>query len=152
DMRRNAFAFARGLAGVGLRRGDCVALVLPEAEDFLTALFGATLAGVLPASLYSPATAADLPRYFELTAGVLRACAARAVVTTGALAHGFEALRGQCPALEVVVARDAVAGTDSASDRVPALDDVALIQFTSGSTSSPKGVVLTHANLCANID
>ncbi|HEV3139011.1 MAG TPA: AMP-binding protein, partial [Vicinamibacterales bacterium] len=155
DLERNACGFARALAHAGLRPGDCLALVLPDAEDFLTALFGASIAGVLPASLYSPATAGDLPRYFELTAGVLRTCAARAVVTTAALAPGFEALRGSCPALDLVLARetlDAAADAPAQNNVSPALDDIALIQFTSGSTSAPKGVVLTHANLCANID
>src|SRR6185295_7984076 len=55
DIDRAARGVARALADAGLRRGDCVAIVLPEAEDFLTTLFGASIAGVLPASLYSPA-------------------------------------------------------------------------------------------------
>jgi fatty-acyl-CoA synthase len=152
QMQANAFAFARALGAAGIRRGDCVALVLPDAEDFLTALFGASIAGVLPASLYSPATAADLPRYFELTSATLRACAARAVVTTSALAPGFETLHSTCPALEVVLARESLAADPISPTRMPALDDIALIQFTSGSTSTPKGVVLTHRILCANID
>ena len=152
EMEQCALGFAAALREAGLRRGDCVAIVLPEAEEFLTALFGASLAGVLPASLYSPATAGDLPRYFELTSAVLRACAARAVVTTAALAPGFESLRAACPALELVLTREMLVASPAAPDRPPALDDIALIQFTSGSTSTPKGVVLTHANLCANID
>jgi acyl-CoA synthetase (AMP-forming)/AMP-acid ligase II len=40
----------------GLRRGDLVALIVDEAEDFLTALIGASSAGIIPASLYPPAT------------------------------------------------------------------------------------------------
>jgi fatty-acyl-CoA synthase len=152
EMEQNALGFAAALIGDGVRRGDCVAIVLPEAEDFLTALFGASIAGVQPASLYSPATAGDLPRYFELTSAVLRACAARAVVTTAALAPGFESIRAGCPALAHVLTREALVAPPAPAGKPPALDDIALIQFTSGSTSTPKGVVLTHANLCANID
>ena len=152
EVYRNALSVARALAEAGLRRGDCIALVLPDAEDFLTALFGSSIAGVLPASLYSPATTVDLPRYFELTSAVLRTCAARAVVTTAGLAPGFDALRASCPELELVLTRDTLDAQPASPVRLPKLDDIALVQFTSGSTSSPKGVVLTHANLGANID
>ena len=44
-----------------------------DAEQFLTTLFGASIAGVIPASLYPPATTGDLPRYLELTTAILRA-------------------------------------------------------------------------------
>jgi fatty-acyl-CoA synthase len=152
EIEQRAMEVAAALAEAGLRNGDCVAIVLPEAEDFLTVLFGASIAGVLPASLYSPATAGDMPRYFELTSGVLRRCAARAVITTATLAPGFEAIREVCPVLEFVLTRDTLTATPAVPAKSPALGDVALIQFTSGSTSTPKGVVLTHANLCANID
>jgi len=152
EIQGHALSIARALAEAGLRRGDCVALVLPDAEDFLTALFGASIAGVLPASLFSPATAGDLPRYFELTSAVLRTCAARAVITTSALAAGFEAQRAACPSLQYVLARETLNAAPDAPPIAAGLDDIALIQFTSGSTSAPKGVVLTHGNLCANID
>src|SRR5262249_9111283 len=61
---------ARSLRDAGLRRGDLVALVVSDAEQFVTALYGASLAGVVPASLYPPPTTSDLPRYVELTAGI----------------------------------------------------------------------------------
>jgi len=149
---RAARGVARALLDAGLRRGDCVALVLSEGEAFLTTLLGASVAGLIPASLYAPATMGDLPRYFEMTASVLRLCEARAVVTMPDLVAGFEALRPGCPALNAVLVAEALDAPPLDSAPPPALDDIALVQFTSGSTSSPKGVALTHANLCANIN
>ncbi len=152
EIRQTSLQVARSLREAGLRRGALVALVLPEADQFLTALFGASIAGFTPAPLYPPATMADLPRFLELTAAILRASGARAVVTSRALAPAFEDARRICPELSLVLCRDDLDAPPLEPDEGPALDDIALVQFTSGSTSSPKGVALTHANLSANID
>jgi fatty-acyl-CoA synthase len=151
DVRVDSLRVARALREVGLRRGDLVALVLPDADQFLTTLFGASIAGVTPASLYPPANG-DLTRYMELTAAVLRAAGARAVITTRALAPSFEEARAVCPELSLVLCRESLDAPALDPDALPSLDDIAFVQFTSGSTSSPKGVALTHANLSANID
>ena len=92
EMHEAARRVAGLLRSVGLGRGDLVGIVLPDAEQFLTALFGASLAGVVPASLCPPASASDFPRYLAATATVLRASGARAVVTTPSLRAGFDEL------------------------------------------------------------
>ena len=146
---------ARALRELGLGRGDLVALVIGDAERFLTTLFGASIAGVVPASLYPPATTSSLPQYLAATAGLLKSCGARAVVTTAALHPHFDALRTICPELSVVVAAetlDAPASGPPATVATPGADDIAFVQFTSGSTTTPKGVVVTHRNLSANIE
>lgn len=152
EIQREAFRVARALADAGLRRGDLVGLVLGDAEAFLTTLFGASIAGLIPASLYPPLSAADLPRYVDLAATILRSAAARAVVTSRTLAPHFDAIRATCPALSLVLAREDLDAPATEPDRLPALDDIVLVQFTSGATSIPKGVVLTHRNVSANID
>jgi fatty-acyl-CoA synthase len=152
DLQQASLQTAGALQAAGLRRGDLVGLVLADAEQFLTTLFGASIAGLTPASLYPPLITSDLSRYLELTASILRASGARAVVTTRALAPSFEELRRSCPELALVLCAEGFDGPAIEPDRLPALDDIALVQFTSGSTSSPKGVALTHANLSANIE
>ena len=106
DVYEASRRVARALREAGLRPGDLAALVLPDAEEFLTVLFGASLAGVIPASLYPPATSTDLPRYLELTSAILRTSGARAVVTTRALAPAFDAVRVLCPELSLVLSAD----------------------------------------------
>jgi fatty-acyl-CoA synthase len=87
----------------------------------------------------------------ELTSAILRASGARAVVTTRALAPEFSAMRALCPELSLVLSADELDAPALDPDALPSLDDIAFVQFTSGSTSSPKGVALTHANLSENI-
>ncbi|HEX3703200.1 MAG TPA: fatty acyl-AMP ligase [Vicinamibacterales bacterium] len=151
-LRHDALGVAQALIARGLRPGDLVALVIADAEPFLTSLFGASLAGLIPASLYPPATMSDLPRYVEQTAGILRTARACAVVTTAALQPSFEALRADCPDLALVLSREELDAPPVESSARIMLDDLAFVQFTSGSTSAPKGVALTHRSLAANIE
>jgi fatty-acyl-CoA synthase len=152
ELQATSLRIAAALRAAGLRRGDLVGLVLPDAEEFLTTLFGASIAGLIPASIHPPSATSDLPRYFELTASILRASGARAVVTNRALLPSFEDARRTCPDLSLILCADSLEAPALAADRQPSLDDIAFVQFTSGSSSAPKGVALTHANVSANID
>ena len=152
DIRDRSFRLARALREAGLKRGDLVALVISEAEPFLTALFGASIAGLVPASVAPPTVTGEPSRYFELTARILRTAGARAVVASAALVAGFEGVRASCPDLTIVLSRDDLDAPPLDAGQPPALDDIAFVQFTSGSTAAPKGIALSHRNLCANID
>jgi len=151
QLQQRAFGVAGALADAGVRRGDLVALAIPGAEPFLTTLLGAAMAGAVPASLYPPSAGGNLSDYFRLTAGILQAVGARAVVTSAALLSGFGAVREECPGLALVLSSDDLDAPREPDFR-PSLDDIAFVQFTSGSTSAPRGVTVSHRNLCANID
>ena len=145
----DALRLAGALRAHGLAPGDRVALVIPEVSDFIRAFFGISAAGLVPVPLCPPAQAGDLPTFVQQSGHVLVASRASAVVTsadvkrlldvTGPVVLSIEDLEsdGSAPALADPVG-------------VPA-GGPALLQFTSGSTAAPKGVVLTHANLHANI-
>jgi fatty-acyl-CoA synthase len=152
EMRRAASRFAAGLQRAGLRRGDVVALVIADAEQFLIALLGTVAAGAVPASLYPPSATSDLRRFIDATGRTITASGARTVVTTAALAHAFQELQVAAPHLQSVLRSDTL-GVDADPEPSSASpDDIAFIQYTSGSTSSPKGVAITHRALAANIE
>ena len=152
EIQQTSFRIAGALRAAGLKRGDLVALMIDEAAQFLTSLFGASIAGLVPASVAPPSFTGDRSRYFELTAGILRAARVRAVIASAALVAGCDAVRASCPDLTLVLSRDDLDAPPLEPEALPSLDDVALVQFTSGSTSSPKGVALSHRNLSVNID
>jgi acyl-CoA synthetase (AMP-forming)/AMP-acid ligase II len=154
ELSERAHRIGGALRDAGFHRGDLIALVLPDAEEFLTALFGASIGGFVPASIYPPAPTANFTQYFDVTASSLRASGARGVITSVALAPGFDALRGQCPGLALVFVHGQLDGSPIAQRemRPPSLDDLAFVQFTSGSTAAPKGVALSHSNIAANVE
>ena len=152
DIQRASFRVARALREAGLMRGDVVTLMITDAEQFLTALFGTSIAGLVPASVAPPTMTGEPSRYFEITAGILRAARARAVMASAALVARCEGARASCPDLTRVLSCDALDAPPLEPEALPSLDDIAFVQFTSGSTSAPRGVALSHRNLCANID
>jgi len=152
DVERLSARFGGALQALGLRKGDRVALILPNNDDFVLAFFGSIRAGIVPAPIYPPTTLGQLDPYLDNTRHIVAKSGARVLVTTTRIKRLLGTVQAACPALEQVVAIEGIReSTEPLRPEKIALDDVALLQFTSGSTSRPKGVTLTHANLAANI-
>jgi acyl-CoA synthetase (AMP-forming)/AMP-acid ligase II len=151
-IQASAFRVAGALRDAGVKRGDLVALIISDPQTFLTTLFGVSIAAAIPATLPPPAVTAHPDRHLELTGRLLRGARARAIVADRGLLERLAAFRGLCPDLQIALAGEALDGRPVGADIAPSLDDIALVQFTSGSTFEPKGVSLSHRNLCANID
>jgi len=120
DIQLASFRVARALREAGLQQGDLVALIIQDAEQFLTALFGASVAGLVPASIAPPTVTGEQSRYFELTAGILRAAGARAVVASASLVDGFEGLRAAGGDLPPVLSRDGLDAPPLEPEMLPA--------------------------------
>lgn len=144
-------ARAAGLRAMGLRAGDRVALALPDPADFVLVFLAAVRLGAWPVPMYPPLGTGDLDAWAARSRRILAAAGARLLVTTRALAPIAWGLLGEETRLERVVAasalRDPADGTP-----LPEIDPEtpAFLQFTSGSTADPKGVMVSHANLAAN--
>jgi long-chain acyl-CoA synthetase len=146
EIDREADRVAGALAAVGIDPGDRVAIAMHNCPEFVYSYFGILRAGAAVVPLNTMLTAAE-------TAAIVGDAEARAVFAAGP----FEA-----------VAREAVADVDSVqniftAERWSALpngkprqvsvggDDLAVLAYTSGTTGEPKGVMLSHDNLLANL-
>ncbi|MFI5708844.1 fatty acyl-AMP ligase [Kribbella sp. NPDC051620] len=120
--------------------GDRVAVLLPQGLDYLVAVLGSFYARTIAVPLFPP----DLPGHRARLDGVLADCSpVCALTTTGAL----EACNGLgLP----VIATDQLGSIEWELEAIDG-DEIAYLQYTSGSTGSPAGVMVSHANLVANI-
>jgi fatty acid CoA ligase FadD32 len=131
--------------------GDRVAILCPQNLDYLVAFFGILYAGRIAVPLFDPGEPGHVGRLHA----VLDDCSPSAILTTSDSAEGVRKFFRSRPAKERprVIAVDAVP-TDVGStwELVPAQPDtVAYLQYTSGSTRTPTGVMITHLNLPTNV-
>ena len=147
---RAAQAVAGGLAERGLVRGDKVAIMLRTERRFFPTFLGTLMAGCVPVPLYPPFRLDRIEEYVHRQVAILRNAEARILLTFEEVERVAGLLVRQVPSLDGVAAAADVDGEPRRP--VPAsADDPALIQYTSGSTGQPKGVLLSHGNLLANI-
>jgi acyl-CoA synthetase (AMP-forming)/AMP-acid ligase II/aryl carrier-like protein len=146
-LLRQAGAVAEELRRSG-EIGDRVLLVYPPGLQFIVALFGCWAAGRVAVPAYPPRAAND--RAMRRLAGILEDAQPAHILTLARLTDTLGALRGaqalRCTATDTLVEKPAenLFRASSESHRI------ALLQYTSGTTASPKGVVITHANLLHN--
>ena len=155
EMAAEAASRAASLAGLGLVKGDRVALVIPDGEEFVLSLLGTLFAGLVPVPLSPQLSMSSLEAYHATVVHIARAAGAAALLTTAAARPFLEGIAGQVDGLRPIVTVEELAASNGGMRALcvqASPDDLALIQFTSGSTSRPKGVTVTHRNLAANAE
>ena len=150
EIRQRARSVAAALRNRGVAPGDRVAVVLPTGPDFVACFFGVLLAGAIVVPLYPPVRLGKLAEYHQRTAAMLQAVQAALVITDDRISPALQAPLAQAaPRLGCVAAAE-LDGQD-APEITARPGDIALIQFSSGTTHDPKPVALTHANLLHNL-
>ncbi len=149
-MAADARRMAGGLRGHGVAPATLVGLLVPNSLDFVTAFFGVSAAGCVPTALPLPPSVSDMPAYARRLAHIMADGRIGAVIAhekfAGLVAESL-------PGVVVHTVRDLVAAGAVAPPVEVEIDENALafVQYTSGSTSAPKGVALTHRNVLAGI-
>jgi fatty-acyl-CoA synthase len=149
DLHQQAKAHAAALQARGVRPGDHVALLSPTTRPLVTAIQGTWLAGATIVVLPLPMRLSSIDEFAAQTRQRIRNADAALVVVDAELAAFVAPEPGDPP----MVGFADLAGDPTAWVRPP--DDphrLAILQFTSGSTSDPKGVMLPDGALCANLD
>jgi len=144
---------AAHLSGLGLMKGDCLALMMAEAHEFVMSFLGCVLAGIVPTPI-SPPMATKAGEHFLVTAArITEDAGAKALLTTeSSKPFAEQSLRRASGCARLVTTEAAFAGDPPPFDPPQIYpEDVCFLQYTSGSTTSPKGVMVTHDNLMANI-
>ncbi len=152
QLKDTAMCVAGGLQQRGLKPAESVAIMLPSGPDYFYSFFGVLLAGGIPVPIYPPARPSQLEDHMRRHVRILSNCLAKTFITVAEAKNVAQLLKSQVPNLQHIVSAADLAASDAISmPPVLSSNDIAFIQYTSGSTGNPKGVVLTHANLLANI-
>lgn len=153
SLSQEATDFARALLYQGIGHGERIAIMLPTGRAYFITFLGIVLAGAVPVPIYPPARLSVLEEHLTRQSRLLNNAGTVALVTVPEAKVAARLLQNRVPTLRVVWTTDAPPESGPDRQQLPRLraDDTALIQYTSGSTGDPKGVVLTHAELLANI-
>jgi fatty-acyl-CoA synthase len=156
DVSKEADTIGRYYRLIGLKRGDRVALMLPDNKDFVLWFLGAVTAGVVPVPIYPPMPGGRLESFLDRTSKILNSCKARCIVTSRLMTYLEESLKKGVPVLDNVIYSEDVSTNEKGvkseflTEEKIAPSDICFIQYTSGSTRDPKGVIVTHQNVIAN--
>jgi 1-acyl-sn-glycerol-3-phosphate acyltransferase len=154
ELAGRARDIARGLIARDVTPGDRVALMLPTSIDYFTTFFGILYAGAVPVPIYPPMRLSQIEDHLRRQIGILCNAGACLLITMPEGRRLAGLLRAQVESLTAVESVANLVDASTAPVNLPQpnnSDSVALIQYTSGSTGDPKGVVLSHSNLLANI-
>src|SRR4051812_40624719 len=153
DLQTAARAVAQGLISRDIVPGDRIAMMLPTSTDFFAAFFGILYAGAVPVPIYPPARMAQLEEHMRRQIVILNNAGARTLITVPEGRKLAVLLRSQVQTLESVETVTTLSAERSPLPLPPLNDPEALglMQYTSGSTGDPKGVMLTHHGLLENV-
>jgi len=152
NLLTKASRLANGLIERGLKPDDTVAIMLPTSADFFQTFCGVLLAGGVPVPIYPPFRMDRIEEYAIREARILNNAEVRFLVTFAEAERLSKILQSSIHSLKSVTTAKNLLSDKSALPNVPrTTDQPALLQYTSGSTGDPKGILLYHQNILANL-
>jgi len=162
QLHKRALEVAIGLQQLELQPHQTVAIMLPTSAEYFYSFFGILMAGGIPVPIYPPARSSQLEEHLQRHTRILENGQVSILITIAEALQVANLLKASVGAIEHIVTvsqlqthnlEKSTLQKNALSSVLPQLQpqDTAFIQYTSGSTGDPKGVVLSHANLLANI-
>ena len=130
----------------GMKKGDRLAIVIPDGDEFVLSFLGAIFAGVVPVPIYPQLSFKNVEGYHDTVRHITKASGASMLLTTETTKPYV------APAFDRLATVDELAPPSQMKDVGIEPKDLCFLQFTSGSTSRPKGVMVTHDNLAWNAE
>ncbi|WP_040951493.1 condensation domain-containing protein [Gorillibacterium massiliense] len=152
DLLADARKVLTGLQALHLQAGDRIILEIHDSRKFLSTFWGCLLGGIIPAPLHTPSSFKADSDGIRKTMGVWNLLGKPPIVADERVIPYYERLADSEPfaGLQTISAESLMAGNGVPRLHNPAAEDIAFVQFSSGSTGAPKGVQLTHRNLIHN--
>ena len=152
DLLDGARQVAGGLARIGIEAGQSVAVMLPTGAEYLYSFLGILIAGGVPVPIYPPARPSQLEDHVRRHARILDNAGVVCLISFEPARHVSRLLTSQVPGLRrIATVADLRRGEPLENSVACSADTLAFIQYTSGSTGNPKGVVLTHGDLLSSL-
>ncbi len=152
-LREEILRRAAHLSALGVSAGDRMALVVGDGMEFVLSFLAAITAGVVPVPTYPPAGREISRGHRDAIANIVVAGQTRALLTMDSTRPLLESVVEGLPGLErILTVETAFSGEPPAfRPHRPGPEDLCFLQFTSGSTSVPRGVMVTHGSLMTNL-
>jgi len=152
ELVRMSAVFADGLRRQGVRSGDSVILVMTSPENAIIAILGCMIAGCPPAPIYPPQNLRAIPNFLKFVNHVAARCNATFLVADSQVFAYLSNVPRDLPGLRGMEKFEGIF-SGATFQELPSTHEnqIAFLQFTSGSTSSPKGVLVTQNGLSENL-
>ncbi|KAA1051662.1 fatty acyl-AMP ligase [Pseudocitrobacter sp. 73] len=152
QLRQRARAGARRLLSLNIRKGERVALIAETSPGFVEAFFACQYAGLIAVPLAIPMGVGQRDSYTTKLQGLIASCQPAAIISSDEWLSLINIENIDNASLKILSHADFNALEEKECELpLPSPDDIAYLQYTSGSTRFPRGVIITHREVMANL-